>query len=153
MFTEVIIQRQGSKSRAAINKIAHSHTQFDVQLHVCPSRHACSQTASFQFNQTRPLSACLSLSLTSTFTHKNTITHRKTVAHTHRDTMLLLTSTKELQVADLLSDLQLEDLLEDLLPQRLLDDSHPLQLLPVQTQQRPPCRVEEGYMDQVFQLI
>ena len=62
----------------------------------------------------------------------------------HTDVVLLLTSTKELQVADLLSDLQLEDLLEDLLPQRLLDDSHPLQLLPVQTQQRPSCWVEEG---------
>lgn len=77
--------------------------------------------------------------------HKNTVTHRD--AHT----ILLLTSTEELQVADLFSDLQLEDLLEDLLPQRLLDDSHPLQLLSVQTQQRPSCM--EEYMDLVSPLI
>lgn len=67
------------------------------------------------------------------------------LAYTCTNTILSLTSTKELQVADLFSDLQLEDLLEDLLPQRLLDDSHPLQLLAIQPQQRPSCQ-EGDYM-------
>lgn len=123
VFTEAIIQRQRSKSRAPINKTTHSHKQLhlNVQLHLCHSRHAWSQTASFQFSQTQLRCTFFFLSHTKTqlFTeiHRNMIT-----AHT----IFLLTSTKELQVADLFSDLQLEDLLKDLLPQRLLDDSHPL---------------------------
>lgn len=126
MFTEAIIQKQGSKSRAPINKTAHSHKQllFDVQLHARHSRHAWSQTASFQFSQTQPLSNCLSVSLTFPLSQKHNYSQKYT--ETWLLTHLLLTSTKELQVADLFSDLQLENLLEDLLPQRLLDDSHPL---------------------------
>lgn len=100
--------------------IAQLH--LDISPHVCHSRRACLTPPPSN------LTDCLSFSLPT---------------DTQLAASLLLTSTKELQVADLFSDLQLEDLLEDLLPQRLLDDAHPLQLLPVQTQQCPSCQ-EEG---------
>lgn len=136
MFTEAITQRQGGKSRAAINKTTRSRKQllFDVQFHM--SQQACMVSDRlFQFSQTQTaLQSFLFLT-----------TQLLSLAYTCTNTILSLTSTKELQVADLFSDLQLEDLLEDLLPQRLLDDSHPLQLLAIQPQQRPSCQ-EGDYM-------
>lgn len=146
VFTEAIIQRQGSKSRPAINRATHSHKQlrFDVQLHVCHSRHACLRLPPSNLakpNRSPPV--CLSASLSFPLSQKHNYRQKCTETWLLTLTILLLTSTKELQVADLFSDLQLEDLLEDLLPQRLLDDSHPLELLPVQTQQCPSCPEEE----------
>lgn len=79
VFTEAIIQRQGSKSRAPVNKTTCSHKQLhlDAQLHVCHSRHAWPQSVSFQFSQTPTALPRLSVSLLFLLFHRHTEKEKK----------------------------------------------------------------------------